>query len=230
MSQAAPRGIRRRAWRRAGVALALALLLDLLWVFLRFPAYAVGRVHPVEGAPDFDAPVLILGAGVFADGEPTMVLEGRLKAGLALWRAGKVKWFLVSGDNRTQAYNEPQAMRRWLLRQGVPPELVVADFAGRRTYASLKRARAVFGLRRLVIVTSDFHLPRALFLADRAGLSAWGVPASTEQRPITARLSFWFRESLARHRAVVDGWFPPDVMLGPREPTPEDWLSGRTSP
>jgi vancomycin permeability regulator SanA len=230
MSKAASTGIRRHPWRLAGILLGMALLVDLLWVFLRFPAYARGRVYSEGGAPDFGAPALILGAGVFSDGEPTLILEGRLRTALALYRSGKVRWFLVSGDNRTPKYNEPQAMKKWLLKQGVPPDRIVNDFAGRRTYDSLKRARRVFGLNRLVIVTSDFHLPRALFLADKVGLVAWGVPASTEDRPLSSRISFWTRESIARHRAMLDGWLPPDVVLGPREPTPEDWMAQGAPP
>jgi len=225
MSKAASTGIRRHPWRLAGILLAMALLVDLLWVFLRFPAYARGRVYSEGAAPEFRAPALILGAGVFSGGEPTQVLEGRLRTALALYRSGKVTWFLVSGDNRTPKYNEPQAMKRWLLKQGIPPERIVADFAGRRTYDSLKRAHTVFGLNQVVIVTSDFHLPRALFLADKVGITAWGVPASTEDRPFSSRIAFLARESLARHRAVLDGLLPPDVMLGPREPTPEDWMA-----
>jgi vancomycin permeability regulator SanA len=225
MSKAASTGILRHPWRLAGILLAMALLVDLLWVFVRFPGYARGRVYSEGGPLEFQAPALILGAGVFSDGEPTQVLEGRLRTALALYRSGKVPWFLVSGDNRTPKYNEPQAMRRWLLKQGVPPERIVSDFAGRRTYDSLKRAHAVFGLNKVVIVTSDFHLPRALFLADKVGMVAWGVPASTEDRPLSSRVSFLTRESLARHRAILDGWWPPDVMLGPREPTPDDWMT-----
>lgn len=192
----------------------------------RFPRYSRARIVPAEAAPVFGAPCLILGAGVFSDGEPTTVLEGRLETALKLWKAGKVTWFLVSGDNRTPQYNEPLAMRRWLLRQGVPAGRIVADFAGRRTYASLKRARTVFGLERAVLVTSDFHMPRALYLADKVGLTAWGVPDATSDHGFLSRLSFWTREAVARHLAVLDGWFPPDVVLGPREPTPDEPRTG----
>ncbi len=192
----------------------------------RFPRYSRGRTHAAGVAPAFGAPCLILGAGVYSDGEPTTVLEGRLVTALSLWKSGKVTWFLVSGDNRTPQYNEPLAMRRWLLRQGVPADRIVADYGGRRTYSSLKRARAVFGIERIVLVTSDFHLPRALFLADKVGLAAWGVPAATSEHGLGSRLSFWARETVARHLAVLDGWFPPDVVLGPREGTPDDRPDG----
>ena len=176
---------------------------------------------PVGGA------VLVLGAGVYGDGEPTSILEGRLRTALELYRSGKVRWFLVSGDNRHPTYNEPQAMRRWLIKQGVPLTDIVSDYAGLRTVDSLKRAQAVFGQRQVVIVTSDFHLPRALYLADHMGLRAWGVPARTDDRPWTSRVRFWTREYVARHLALWDVWFPPDTRLGPREPTPDDWNPAR---
>jgi vancomycin permeability regulator SanA len=174
-------------------------------------------------------PALVLGAGVLPDREPTSVLQGRLETALKLYQEGKATWILVSGDNRASNYNEPQAMRRWLVKRGVPPTLVISDFAGRRTYDSLKRARAVFGLNRLIIVTSDFHLARAIFLARHLGLDAYGVQASTEVLPLNRRLSFWGREFVARHLATWDAWFPPDTMLGPREATPEDFLQTGTS-
>lgn len=179
--------------------------------------FSADQLPPVGGA------VLVLGAGVYGDGEPTAILEGRLRTALELYRSGRVRWFLVSGDNRHPTYNEPQAMRRWLVKQGVPPTHVVSDYAGRRTWDSLRRAQAVFGQRQVVIVTSDFHLPRALYLADRMGLKAWGVPARTDDRPLVSKARIWAREYIARHLALWDAWFPPDARLGPREPTPDDW-------
>jgi len=101
--------------------------------------------------PSVGGAVLVLGAGVYGDGEPTSILEGRLRTALELYQSGKVRWFLVSGDNRHSTYNEPQAMRRWLIKQGVPLTNIVSDYAGLRTWDSLKRAQAVFGLRQVVV-------------------------------------------------------------------------------
>jgi vancomycin permeability regulator SanA len=206
---------------------ALALLGDLLWTLVRFPAMHRQQIFPADRLPPLGGAVLVLGAGVYSDGEPTAILEGRLKTALELYREGKVGWFLVSGDNRHATYNEPQAMRRWLVRQGVPLTHIVSDYAGRRTYDSLKRAQAVFGQNQVVIVTSDFHLPRALYLAERIGLSAWGVPCRTDDRPWGPRIRYWGREYVARHLALWDAWFPPNTRLGPREPTPDDWTPAR---
>lgn len=211
-------------WRRIGIALAFLLIGDLLWTLGRFPRHAQGRILAPADLHMHDMPSLILGAGVLPGKEPTQVLQGRLQTALDLYHSGQTRWFLVSGDNRSPYYNEPQAMRKWLLKQGVPPNRIVADYAGRRTYDSLRRAHVIFGLRRVIIVTSDFHLPRAIFTAQRLGLEAWGVPAPTEHLPWHRRMSFWIREYVARHKALLDAWFPPDTLLGPREPTPEDWL------
>lgn len=214
---------RLRRWATRAVLLVVVggPLLDLHWVARRFPAHARGRVWEAAGAPDLHAPILVLGAGVYADGEPTQVLEARLRGGLDLFRSGKGTWFLLSGDNRTASYNEPAAMKRWLARQGVPADRIVLDFAGRRTYDSLKRARLVFGVQKAYLVTSDFHLPRALYLAHHLGVDAIGVATSTGEHGLGARVAFWSREILARHKALFDLWFPPDVVLGPQEPTPD---------
>ncbi len=205
----------------------MVLLGDLLWTLVRFPAMHHLQIYPADQLPVVGGPVLVLGAGVYGDGEPTSILEGRLRTAHELYRTGKVRWFLVSGDNRHPTYNEPQAMRRWLIRQGVPPTHIVSDYAGLRTWDSLRRAQVVFGQRQAVIVTSDFHLPRALYLADQIGLQAWGVPARTDDRPWTSRVRFWGREYIARHLALWNAWFPPDARLGPREPTPDDWDPAR---
>lgn len=225
ISESARSRLRPRITRRAHliwVIFTLFLLGDLSWTVQRFPSHSRGRIYSVANAPNFNAPVLVLGAGIYSDGEPTAVLEERLRTALDLYHAGKVTWFLVSGDNRASSYNEPQAMRRWLLKQGVPPDRVIADFAGRRTYDSLKRAQVVFGLRRLVVVTSDFHMARAIYLGSSLGLEVYGVPGSTREHTLGTRIWFWIREYGARHKALLDTWFPPATRLGPREPTPEE--------
>lgn len=204
------------------LVLGLALAGDLLWICAGMPRVGRDRVYSVSSLPPVHLPVLILGAGVLPDREPTQVLQSRLDTGLELYRQGKGSWFLVSGDNRAANYNEPKAMRKWLVKREVPPDLVISDYAGRRTYDSLRRAQAVFGLRRAIIVTSDFHLPRALYLARNLGLDAYGVPAPTEPRSLRQRLGLWLREYVARHLATWDRWFPPATMLGPRERTPDD--------
>ncbi len=110
--------------------------------------------------------------------EPNPTFEARLDAAAALWRAGKVKFLIVSG-NGAGRYDEPTAMRAGLIERGVPAGAIYRDSAGFRTLDSILRARDVFGLRRLVIISQDFHIARALFLARAAGIQAWGFEAAT---------------------------------------------------
>jgi len=215
----------------AASAALLAVIIDLLWFCARFPAGQ--KIYGPDSLPETNLPALVLGAGVRSSGEPTQVLEGRLQTALDLYKEKKIAWILVSGDNRTQYYNEPQAMRRWLAKHGVPQDKIVSDYAGRRTFDSLKRTRMVFGQEKIVLVTSDFHIARALYLAKNLGLEAYGVTCKTGQIGLMANASFWLREFFARHKAVLDVWFPPSAKLGPTEDTPRDrgqGVGGRGAP
>lgn len=133
-----------------------------------------GRIYPVEEAPA--RPVaLVLGAGLRPDGQPGRFLQGRLNVALQLWQAGKVERFLVSGDNRVATYDEPGAMKSYLVAHGVPDEAVLTDPAGLDTYASCVRAVDVYGVTQVVVVSQTYHLPRALALCNAVGLDAIGV-------------------------------------------------------
>ena len=115
---------------------------------------------------------LILGAGVRDDGTPTDVLRDRLDEGLALYRAGRVKQLLVSGDHHKDSYDEPNTMRRYLEAQGVATSDIFMDHAGIDTYSSVWRAKHVFGAERVVVVTQRFHLARAVWCARSMGMEA----------------------------------------------------------
>jgi SanA protein len=203
----------------AASVITLAAIIDLLWFCAKFPFGQ--KIYSAESLPATNLPALVLGAGVRSNGEPTQVLGKRLQAALELYQEKKIAWILVSGDNRTQYYNEPQAMKRWLAKHGVPQDKIVSDYAGRRTFDSLKRTKMVFGQERIVLVTSDFHIARSLYLAKHLGLEAQGVACETGKIGPWANASFWLREYFARHKAVLDVWFPPSTMLGPTEMTPE---------
>jgi vancomycin permeability regulator SanA len=219
MSEYAPCKFFKKPIYLVAVAIILAVIFDLLWFCVKFP-YGLKVCSPETLSPT-GIPLLVLGAGVKSNGEPTQVLEARLKMALRLYEEKKAIWILVSGDNRTHNYNEPQAMRRWLIKHGVPTEKIVSDYAGRRTYDSLKRARTIFGLEHIVVVTSEFHAIRTLYLAKSLGLDAYGVPSDTKSIGALPYVRLWLREYLARHKAQWDVWFPPSTVLGPVEHTPD---------
>ena len=133
-------------------------------------AGADGHVFAVADVPA--APVaLVLGAEVYDDGNPSPFLAARLEIARQLLADGKVKAILVSGDHREWDYNEPGAMFRWLVNHGVPGRLIVLDHAGFDTYDSCARAKAVFGVTALTVVTQSYHIDRAVTVCRELGRS-----------------------------------------------------------
>ncbi|WP_329458005.1 SanA/YdcF family protein [Streptomyces sp. NBC_01497] len=172
------------------------------------------RMRTVADVPATDVAV-VFGAGL-RDGTPTAYLAHRLDTAAELYRTGKVKVVLVSGDNSTKDYDEPDAMSAYLVRHGVPRARVVDDYAGFDTWNSCTRAEKIFGVRRAVLVTQGFHVPRALALCRAAGIEAYGVPAS-DPHDVT-----WYygeaREVLAADKASLDAMLrPAPTFLGPKD-------------
>jgi SanA protein len=139
--------------------------------------YTAERIYKQPDAPA-ERVAIIFGAGLRRDGTPTAMLRDRVLTGAELYFEGKVEKLLMSGDNRFVDYNEPESMRQFAMSVGVPAEAIVLDYAGRRTYDTCYRAKAIFGVERALLVTQDFHLPRALFLCNMLGLETTGVEAT----------------------------------------------------
>jgi vancomycin permeability regulator SanA len=185
---------------------------------------AEGHIFAESDVPE--APVaLVLGTKVEADGSPSPFLAARLELAHRLFAAGKVRAILVSGDNMNAGYNEPEAMRRWLVDRGVPAGKVVRDYAGFDTYDSCARAKRVFGVDRLTVVTQAFHLPRAVALCRHLGIEAHGVGDDTVRRYARKWRISSTREYGASVKAAVDALSGRDpVHLGRRETGVDDAL------
>lgn len=177
-------------------------------------ASAGPRVRTVAEVPA--APVaVVFGAGLW-DGEPSPYLADRLDAAAELYARGKVRAVLVTGDNSRDDYDEPDAMRRYLLHHGVPARRVVGDYAGFDTWDSCSRAHRIFGVDRAVLVSQGFHIRRALALCEAAGVESYGVGVATP-RDVTWAYG-GVREIFAAGKATVDALLRPDPhFLGPRE-------------
>lgn len=147
---------------------------------------------------------IIFGAGLRRDGSPTAVLRDRVNKGVELYLNGKVSKLLMSGDNRSEYYDEPTAMRDYAVALGVPEEDIVLDYAGLRTYDTCYRAAAIFGIQQATLVTQAFHLPRALYTCNSLGISAVGV-AADRYRYLPGSMAIWnIRETLATVIAIFD--------------------------
>lgn len=173
-------------------------------------------IHDIEKLPP--APVaLVFGAGVKRDGTPTDALHDRVLAGVELYKAGKVRKLVMTGDNGDRRYNEVKPMKALAIESGVPEGDIVLDYAGFRTYDSCYRARDVFGLGDVIAVSQDFHLPRILYICNRLRVRSIGYSANRrayrdilvwEAREFLARFKAWYQVEITR---------PLPKYLGPKE-------------
>ena len=154
---------------------------------------------PGEVAPAYTA--IVLGARVYSSGAVSPVLMDRLDTGVELYQAKKVNKLLLTGDHGQNSYDEVNAMREYVVNKGIPPEDVFMDHAGFSTYDSMYRARDVFGVKDAVVVTQEFHLARALYIARKLGIKATGMLA--DKRPYVGMDYMETREFLARNKAFL---------------------------
>lgn len=187
----------------------------LFWRFVVREWYA-NHIFAVDTVPDRPA-AIVYGAAVYRNERLSGVLRDRMDTAIALYRSGAVRQIVVSGDNRVPEYNEPAAMMAYAVAQGVPPEVILPDYGGWRTYDTCYRVRHVFGLDSAVLVTQAFHLSRALFTCESLGLDVVGVAA--DQRSYRGARWYEFRETAATLVALWDVLRrqPPPVLgdVGP---------------
>ncbi len=195
------------------VAIALGVAGSNAYVLLSARGDSTAEIDEVPHAQV----AIVPGALVQPNGKMSAMLADRVRQASALWHAGKVEKILVSGDHHTWAYDEPGTMRKALVAEGVTPRDVFEDHAGFDTWATMVRARGIFGVRDAVVVTQGFHMPRALFLADAAGIDASGLTADLHEWGYQGRKSD-VREVLSRVKAIADVGFDAPAMAGPRIP------------
>jgi vancomycin permeability regulator SanA len=199
------------------VVASLGMLLTLL-PRLVTALHATTRIVPLENAPAKPV-VIVFGAGLTRDGRPTRVLRDRVETAVELYRTGKVEKLLMSGDNRFVDYNEPQAMKDYALALDVPEDAIVLDYAGRRTYDTCYRAKAIFEIDEALLVTQNFHLPRALYTCNQLGVEATGVAAQNHYFLKRSRAYWSFRELMATPIAFWELHITqPLPVLGEPEP------------
>lgn len=161
---------------------------------------------------------IVFGAGLRQKNtEPSAILYDRVFTAVELYRAGKVRKLVMSGDNSSKDYDEPTVMKETAMELGVPAENIVLDYAGRRTYDTCYRAKEIFGIKRAVLVTQEFHLPRAVYLCNALGVESVGIKADRRQYARPRRLAF--RETFS----IFGAWFDLNIyawkpISGKKEP------------
>jgi len=151
--------------------------------------------------------ILVLGAGVWDGGRPSPMLEDRLLQAIVLYEKGVSDRLLMSGDHGRKEYDEVNVMKQYAMDKGIPSEHIFMDHAGFSTYESLYRARDIFQVKKVIIVTQKYHIYRALYIAQRLGLEAYGV--ASDPRQYAGQRNREIREILARVKDFVNGIVQP---------------------
>lgn len=187
-----------RKIRKVFIALSAGLV-----IFIAVNLFVLGKARPYTQNPDPSAYVaIVLGARVYPSGRLSPMLEDRIQTALELYQRGKVKRILVSGDHGRVEYDEVNAMKDYLLAAGVPASDIFLDHAGFDTYDSLYRAKHIFQVNSAIVVTQEFHLPRAVYIARSIGLDAVGMAA--DKRPYASIRYNKLREWPSRFKAFLN--------------------------
>ncbi|MGZ3932266.1 MAG: SanA/YdcF family protein [Bacteroidia bacterium] len=184
--------------------LLLVLILILTaWANQTIEADSEAFIHSdTSGLPACKTAVLLGTSNKMRNGTPNDFFYNRIKAAVELFHTGKVKNIIVSGDNSLSYYNEPELMQKELIKAGIPDSVIYLDYAGFRTFDSMIRAREIFGQTKFIVVSQEFHNRRAVFIARRNGIEAYGYNA----KDVEAYKGFKtkFREFFARLKVFID--------------------------
>lgn len=151
--------------------------------------------------------ILVLGAGI-RNNQPSPMLQDRLDEAIALYQQGKAPKIIMSGDHGKDDYNEVSIMKQYAIDQGIPSSDIFMDHAGFSTYDSLYRVKEIFQAENIIVVTQDYHLYRALYIANHLGISAVGYPSNP--RNYNGQFSRDLREIIARCKDFVTCMIKPE--------------------
>lgn len=180
----------------SGVVLVLSLI---LYARVQIMPYMQYVYHDMNQLPERET-ALVFGGGMEADGSQSEMQLGRVKAGIDLYKKGKVKTLMMTGDDGQFRFDEISAMVRYARENGVPPHAIKTDPHGYRTYESCYREGNVYGLKEVIAVSQDFHLPRIVYFCRNFGIDTIGFSADYQGYEYTVKMAI--RETLAR----VKGW------------------------
>ncbi len=197
------------------IFLCVLLVLSVTGINLYMPGSVKDNILSLDEAKDLGADcIIVLGAGVRNDNTPTKMLEDRIIIGDRLYNENAANKIIMSGDHGRKEYDEVNVMKKYAIDEGIPSEDIFMDHAGFETYDTMYRAKEIFGVKKVVIVTQKYHLYRALYIAKSLGLEAYGV--SSDLRYYSKKMAYWkFREYIARVKAFGKCiWKPESQYLG----------------
>ncbi len=193
----------KKRYFRILLLISIVPILIILWCNYTINTAAEGKTFSrIEEIPKNRVGLVLGTAKKLVDGYPNPYYTFRINATIKLFKAQKIDFVLVSGDNSTQYYNEPTTIKKDLVAGGIPTEKIVLDFAGFRTLDSMVRAKEVFGLQKVTVISQKFHNERAIYLADKKKLTAIGFNA--KDVTLNQGLKVQVREYFARVKVFID--------------------------
>lgn len=187
-------------------------------IFIAFANYNIKKQsapflsNTIQTLPDTKTAVLLGTGKTLSNGMPNAYFYNRIQAAIDLYKSGKIQYIIVSGDNSTKEYNEPEDMQLTLMKYGIPEDKIILDHAGFRTLDSVVRAKEIFGQTKLIIISQKFHNERAVFLARKNGIEAYGYNANDVNK--YAGLKTNLREYLAKAKVYWDLLFGVEPKFG----------------
>ena len=194
---------------KVGLVIVFIIVICTILINASVKKYGKSRLITIEEAAeqkDIDC-VLVLGCLVKPNGNPSLMLEDRLEKGVELYQAGATTKIVMSGDHGQENYDEVNTMKEYAIEKGIPSEDVFMDHAGFSTYESIYRIRDVFEADKILIVSQEYHLYRALHIAKKLGIEAYGVPA--KDKKYAGQTMRDFREVLARVKDYITALYKP---------------------
>lgn len=204
------------------IVLSILALASILIINDYIKSSVRNKIITVADATSLNADcILVLGAGVWGDGRPSHMLEDRLLQGIELYENGTSDRLLMSGDHGRKEYDEVNVMKGFAMDRGIPSEHIFMDHAGFSTYESIYRARDIFKVDKVIVVTQRYHMYRALYIAEKLGLEAYGVVS--DPRQYVGQESRELREILARVKDFLNCILKPEpTYLGDSIPISGD--------
>lgn len=189
----------------------LLVLISVVLVFIvvsnyTIASYAQEKTYDEVSAIQKNKVGLVLGTSkMLQNGRVNLYFKYRIEATVALYKAGKIEFVLVSGDNSTSSYDEPTDFKEELIKKGIPEHKIFLDYAGFRTLDSVIRAKEIFGQEKITIISQEFHNERAIYLAGKNDIEAIGFNARNVSRRYGLKVQL--REYLARTKVFLDMLF-----------------------
>jgi len=188
-------------WTIGSFVFLIAFILFSNWIIVSSAKDSI--YSTVSETPEGNKVALLLGTSRYTvRGYANLYFKYRINAAVELYRAGKIKHIIVSGDNSLKEYNEPKQMQQALIQKGVPESAITLDYAGFRTLDSVVRCKKVFGQQKFIIISQKFHIERALFIAHKYGIDAIGFAAMDPPEKYSIKTKV--REVFAKTKAVID--------------------------